>query len=1288
MAYMDNVVPLAMHYEDDIWRRLLKEATSTFTFKVDMLGRESEQYLTDDAYISFKYNDRQYLFNVMTITPDSGNKSIIVYCENLSLELLNETKAPIDVTTSRNLLWYLNNDGLLNNAGLTLGINEVSDKVARIKLESEQTGLARLTSIANNFDAEIEFVTELNGDGTLKSMTVNFFKKYDGVSQGVGTYRRDLILEYGRNVDGIKRSIDKTDLYNAITPTGKDGLNITSLEKEEYDDNGNLEYYTKKGSPNIFAPQSKARYRAQLLNDTDGWLRRYYSADGTSNVNTLYSLALNELKKHAYPAITYEVTGFYDLDIGDTVRIVDHSFTPTLIVQARVAEQSICFSDHTKNKTTFGNILALESRVSKDLTGRLQELVEQAMPYRFEIISDNGLTFKNSTGSTTLTARVYKGSNIDEVSVDSFEWVLDGVKFGGTSKSQLVSASQVTGTAVVRYNAKIGDTVIGGLEVTLQDITDGQPGASGKTYYPHTAYAYSADGTDRFTTVYPNLNLLNGSIQYTKDSPKTLTSNKTDGWQRLDDVYVKNIKAGIYTLNAKTDGVWVNHLSTTDPEKHGVGLWLVSTTGSGYFSLGNTVPKTITVPKDDDYCIRINTYSNGTTNVTQKFWDFKLEKGSTATPWMPSASEVKTSDYPSYIGTYSDTNVNGSIDPGNYTWTVFKGSDGQNGEQGRGVSSVAQKWLVQSSSTKPNYEWTDSRWQATLPAMSVTNKYLYTIERTTYTDATTSDAITLSAVYGDNGSDAWSITMTNDNVTLPANPLGAVTSYTNSNATIGVTYGSGVDLTPVTSTATLANNQYKVTASASGITAGAQSVDATNKKVNFSIASDMSSASGAVASIAYTISVRNGLGVTSTATRVQNFSKAEKGITGDNGIDSYTYFRYSATSNGASMTSLPNSDSKYIGVYTGVQSTAPTTASSYNWSQYRGVDGTNGTNGTNGKDGANGAKGDPTGITKSAKEPTSRFTGMIWYVDSNSDVSNSNMESGTVAKSHATYIWSGTKWSLYILRSVNMQMDNGFITNAMIANAAIDNAKIKDATIESAKIKSINADKVNATTLEALSSKLGSVESGKITNTYKYDSPDGSHSGSIVVENGVLISDEVGNARTTINLVSTSSGQGLEATYYPNKNDITKFQRSWYSPFAIFFNDSVNKWSGSITSENVTLVPWTDLTYLSGYTTAEGNPCQYRKIKNLDGSYTVQFRGQVKPVSGSFPGTNSESNFQIIANLPVDIRPSRHTFLPAVGDMMGTQTIRIGALSDGRIQVGVRGTASSYIGINSLVYTI
>ena len=47
----------------------------------------------------------------------------------------------------------------------------------------------------------------------------------------------------------------------------------------------------------------------------------------------------------------------------------------------------------------------------------------------------------------------------------------------------------------------------------------------------------------------------------------------------------------------------------------------------------------------------------------------KLEKGSIATPWMPSFSELKTEDYPSYIGTYTDNKSNEqSTDPGRYTW--------------------------------------------------------------------------------------------------------------------------------------------------------------------------------------------------------------------------------------------------------------------------------------------------------------------------------------------------------------------------------------------------------------------------------------------------------------------------------------------------------------------------------------------------------------------------------------------------------------------------------------------
>lgn len=480
IAHIDNALPKAMHHRDDKWNRNLAYGTGIFEFTIDRQDLEYESQLVVGNYISFRYNNRDYMFTILMTENSSDDKKIIVHSEFLSLGLLKSTQDPLDPSQSHTLEWYLTQSGILVNSGIKLGINEVPDLVRKIKIDGEQTSLQRLTSFATNFGAEIEYVTTLNRDGTLKSLVVNFYKKFDGVNQGVGTNRQDLTLSYGKNVSGIKQTTDITDFFSMITPTGKDGLTITSLDRTEYDDKGNILFFTRPGQSSIYAPQSAQRFPSRLIRTNNDYTDHKYSADGTSDQNTLYTLALNELKKHCDPSIVYDVTGFYDLNIGDTVKIFDESFNPPLMLQARVSEQTISFSNPSNNKTVFGNITALESRASQDLTGRLKELVDQATPYRFEVVSDNGLTFKNNEGNTTLTARVYKGSNVEEVSVDSFEWTLDGVKFGGTTKSQLVNAGQVTGTAVVRYNAKIGDAVIGGLEVTLQDVSDGRQGVDGK----------------------------------------------------------------------------------------------------------------------------------------------------------------------------------------------------------------------------------------------------------------------------------------------------------------------------------------------------------------------------------------------------------------------------------------------------------------------------------------------------------------------------------------------------------------------------------------------------------------------------------------------------------------------------------------------------------------------------------------------------------------------------------------------------------------------------------------
>jgi len=150
---------------------------------------------------------------------------------------------------------------------------------------------------------------------------------------------------------------------------------------------------------------------------------------------------------------------------------------------------------------------------------------------------------------------------------------------------------------------------------------------SNKQDVTHTAYSWSEDGADRFTTTKPNLNLLEGSKKYTKDNPKIASSSAVDGWSVVDDVFVKNLKAGTYTMSGKSDAPWVDH-DYWNGKQGKVGLWLISTTTWEFINLGNTVPKTIEVHKDGDYFVRVNTYSNGKDIETHRFWDFKLEPGS------------------------------------------------------------------------------------------------------------------------------------------------------------------------------------------------------------------------------------------------------------------------------------------------------------------------------------------------------------------------------------------------------------------------------------------------------------------------------------------------------------------------------------------------------------------------------------------------------------------------------------------------------------------------------------
>ena len=482
VAFLDNDKPGTLHYFDDTWHRYLIEATSTFDFTVPKpLETNSDlAFLTEKNYISFRYGNEDYLFNVMKVVETED--ALTCSCENLNLELLNETASEYKASGAKPFVDYFNDPFLVGGADYTdlvIGINEISDYRRTLSWEGTDTKLARLLSIVKQFDAECEFETKLNRDGTLDKIVLNVYKAHSESNQGVGRRRNDVTLYYGKEIKSVRRTVDKTGLYTAIRPIGKDGLTIASIPARVVNDGSGKPLYTKAaGTSDICAPQSAMEYPPQMSSKKDSWILLYWSYD-TDNPETLYSKGLAKLKSVCMPAITYEAEGTLNLDIGDTVIIHDAKFTPTLLLEARVSEQEVSFSDPTQNKNVFANFRALENQLSSDITSRLETIVENALPYTAEVLSSDGLIFKNGEGSTTLTPRVLKGQK-DVTAQVATTWYKDGVPTG-LSGAIAITAADIAGKAVYKVVATSdAGTVLCSADVTIVDISDGGTGTPGK----------------------------------------------------------------------------------------------------------------------------------------------------------------------------------------------------------------------------------------------------------------------------------------------------------------------------------------------------------------------------------------------------------------------------------------------------------------------------------------------------------------------------------------------------------------------------------------------------------------------------------------------------------------------------------------------------------------------------------------------------------------------------------------------------------------------------------------
>ena len=512
LAFLDNTVPNAMHYFNETLHTYLKGSSYTFEFTT-MTAHDDAVFLVEGNKLSFKRKGKDYHLTIMSVEKCGDTTTVTAY--GLCLELTNEYVDAYKATKAMSFEEYINAYGF--ERSFIIGKNEVSNKKISHEWTGTDTVLARLYSIANVFDAELEFVTQLNDDYSLKNVVLNIYRAHSDSVQGMGTDKRSTILRYPNNIYGITKTSDITELYTAIRPTGTNGLQLNSISgRTVKDSNGNVLY--KVQGNNILAPQSRDRFPSTLITNhsNDMYAVQIWSYE-TENVETLYGQALAQLKKNCVPKVTYDVDAYIDADIGDTFTIEDAEYNPTLYLVARITEQEICFTDSEKCKTIFDNFEEKQSQISSALISEMNKMIELKKVYEGSIVSSNGVLFKNDSDSTKLTALV-KDDGVDITSKYSIVWLKDDVQLS-TDQTITVSASDLSEKAVYRFKAMSGEILKASAEVTVMRLQDGQNGTSA---YVHIAYANSSDGRVDFSLTDSNRKFIgqySDSKQYGSDDP-------------------------------------------------------------------------------------------------------------------------------------------------------------------------------------------------------------------------------------------------------------------------------------------------------------------------------------------------------------------------------------------------------------------------------------------------------------------------------------------------------------------------------------------------------------------------------------------------------------------------------------------------------------------------------------------------------------------------------------------------------------------------------------------------
>jgi phage minor structural protein len=349
---LSNSSPKALGYFGDKHREQL-DGLLTYEFSTLASHPSAEHLVAGNSVIVRNLDKALMKFQILRTEEEQEDGKYVkrVYAENSAVGDLHGVVVKGTLLKSIGLEQAATH--ALQGTGWTLGRVEYAG-LKDVDFSEYPTALAALYKIRDIYDLELEFSVHFDGV-KVREQFVHFVKR-----RGQNTRKR---FTYGKDLKGVTREEDRTDLVTALVGVGKadeEGNRLTFADYEAMHGG----YWKPKGQDWVGDDEALQKY-----GNNGKHIFGRFELSSVDNVYELLDKTAAELKKVCKPRMTYTVSVIllerltkYEHEkvrLGDTIIVKDTTFEPALLVEARVLELIRSYTDPSEDSVLLGEFVPI-----------------------------------------------------------------------------------------------------------------------------------------------------------------------------------------------------------------------------------------------------------------------------------------------------------------------------------------------------------------------------------------------------------------------------------------------------------------------------------------------------------------------------------------------------------------------------------------------------------------------------------------------------------------------------------------------------------------------------------------------------------------------------------------------------------------------------------------------------------------------------------------------------------------------------------------------------------------